>query len=125
VKCCRLLTALDATTATNNQPMCRAGGADEGTAPNWKNECGDFARGAASPCRFTTGLHNMASFILRNPDPELWRAFRERAQSEGRSLRWLILELIRRYVENGLTADELPTAKEMWRRTQKPLGSDD
>jgi hypothetical protein len=67
----------------------------------------------------------MASFILRNPDPELWRAFRERAQSEGRSLRWLILELIRRYVENGLTADELPTAKEMWRRTQKPLGSDD
>jgi plasmid stability protein len=44
----------------------------------------------------------MASFILRNPDPDLWKAFRERAASEGRSLRWLILELIRRYVEKGL-----------------------
>jgi plasmid stability protein len=44
----------------------------------------------------------MASFILRNPDPDLWKAFRERAASEGRSLRWLIMELIRRYVEKGL-----------------------
>jgi hypothetical protein len=44
----------------------------------------------------------MASFILRNPDPELWSAFKARASQEGRSLRWLILELIRRYVERGL-----------------------
>jgi plasmid stability protein len=44
----------------------------------------------------------MASFILRNPEPELWAAFKARAASEGRSLRWVILELVRRYVENGL-----------------------
>lgn len=44
----------------------------------------------------------MASFILRNPDKALWEAFKQRAQAEGRSLRWVILELIRRYVEQGL-----------------------
>lgn len=44
----------------------------------------------------------MSSFILRKIDPELWEAFKARAQSEGRSLRWLVLELIRRYVEKGL-----------------------
>lgn len=42
------------------------------------------------------------AFILRNPDPELWEAFKLRAASEGRSLRWVILELIRRYVRTGL-----------------------
>lgn len=42
------------------------------------------------------------AFILRNPDNELWTAFKARAAREGRSLRWVILELIRRYVERGL-----------------------
>ena len=42
------------------------------------------------------------SSILRNPDPKLWDAFKQRAASEGHSLRWLILELVRRYVERGL-----------------------
>jgi plasmid stability protein len=44
----------------------------------------------------------MANFILRKVDDELWKQFRERAQSEGRSLRWLVLELIRRYIVKGL-----------------------
>jgi plasmid stability protein len=44
----------------------------------------------------------MASFILRNPDPDLWQAFKARAASEGRSLRWVLMELVRRYVERGL-----------------------
>ena len=42
------------------------------------------------------------AFILRNPDPDLWEQFKARAASEGRSLRWVILELIRYYVTQGL-----------------------
>lgn len=44
----------------------------------------------------------MPDYILRNIDPKLWKQFKVRADSEGRSLRWLILELIRRYVKDGL-----------------------
>jgi len=44
----------------------------------------------------------MPSYIIRNADPELWQAFRARAATEGHSLRWLILELVRRYVAAGL-----------------------
>lgn len=44
----------------------------------------------------------MASFILRNVDAELWRAFKSRAAAEGVSLRWVVLELIRRYIAKGL-----------------------
>jgi plasmid stability protein len=44
----------------------------------------------------------MSNYILRNADPELWQAFRARALAEGHSLRWLILELVRRYVAAGL-----------------------
>lgn len=44
----------------------------------------------------------MPSFILRNPDPDLWQAFKARAIREGHSLRWVILQLIRKYVEEGL-----------------------
>lgn len=42
------------------------------------------------------------NFILRSPDPQIWRRFKMKAAKEGRSLRWIILELIRRYVEDGL-----------------------
>jgi len=41
-------------------------------------------------------------YIIRNTSTELWRAFKARAAEEGRSLRWLLEELIRRYVEKGL-----------------------
>ena len=54
---------------------------------------------------FTDGLHwrcVIGNYILRNADPELWQAFRARALAEGHSLRWLILELVRRYVAAGL-----------------------
>lgn len=46
------------------------------------------------------------TFILRNVDPELWRQFKERAATEGRSLRWIVLTLIRAYVANGLPKGE-------------------
>lgn len=41
-------------------------------------------------------------YIIRDTKSELWDAFRARAATEGRSLKWLIEELIRRYVERGL-----------------------
>ena len=41
-------------------------------------------------------------YIIRNTSTALWQAFRKRAAEEGRSLRWLLEELIRRYVEKGL-----------------------
>jgi len=44
----------------------------------------------------------MPSYIIRNADDQLWQAFRARAAAEGHSLRWLILELVRRYVKHGL-----------------------
>lgn len=44
----------------------------------------------------------MPSYILRKIDDHLWRQFKDRAQSEARGLRWLILELIKRYIERGL-----------------------
>jgi plasmid stability protein len=44
----------------------------------------------------------MANFILRNADDKLWAKFKARAAKEGHPMRWLILEMIRRYVEHGL-----------------------
>lgn len=44
----------------------------------------------------------MASFILRKVDDTFWVQFRERAQREGHTLRWVILELLQYYVRNGL-----------------------
>lgn len=41
-------------------------------------------------------------YIIRKTDTPLWEAFKARAAQEGRSLRWLLEELIRRYVERGL-----------------------
>lgn len=44
------------------------------------------------------------SFIIRDVDTDtpLWAKFKARAASEGRTLRWIIMELIRRYVRDGL-----------------------
>ena len=41
-------------------------------------------------------------YIIRDTSSDLWKAFRERAAKEGRSLKWLLEELIRRYVARGL-----------------------
>jgi hypothetical protein len=48
----------------------------------------------------------MADFILRKADDSLWHQFKSRAIREGRTLRWVLLELIAYYVDHGL-----PTAK--------------
>lgn len=47
----------------------------------------------------------MPAFILRIKDDDavsLWTAFKARVAQEGRSQRWVILELIKRYVDRGL-----------------------
>ncbi len=40
----------------------------------------------------------MADFLLRNVDAKLWKQFRAKAIADGRTLRWVIIDLIRRYV---------------------------
>lgn len=44
----------------------------------------------------------MASFILRKVEDDLWSKFRERAQREGHTLRWVILTLIAYYIRHGV-----------------------
>jgi hypothetical protein len=51
----------------------------------------------------------MASFILRKVEDDKWTRFRERAQKEGHTLRWVILDLIAFYTRHGLP--EPPKAK--------------
>jgi len=48
----------------------------------------------------------MADFILRKVDDDLWKRFRERATSEGRTLRWIVLQLIAHYVRSGLPKEK-------------------
>jgi len=43
-------------------------------------------------------------YILRDIDTKLWKQFKERAAAEGRSLRWVIIEMIKHYVKHGLGA---------------------
>jgi hypothetical protein len=44
----------------------------------------------------------MPDYILRNVDDSLWKRFKQRAKAEGHQLRWVLLELVQRYVKNGL-----------------------
>lgn len=39
----------------------------------------------------------MTAYMLRNIDPELWRAVKARASEEGHPLRWVILRLLHQY----------------------------
>lgn len=47
----------------------------------------------------------MATWILRKVDDAFWARFKTRAASEGRGLRWIVLELIRHYTAHGLQPD--------------------
>jgi hypothetical protein len=42
------------------------------------------------------------SYVLRGIDPALWRQFKKRAGTEGHTLRWVIVALIRKYIAEGL-----------------------
>ena len=41
----------------------------------------------------------MANFILRQIDDHLWVQVKTRAQSEGRSLKWIVIRLLELYAE--------------------------
>lgn len=41
----------------------------------------------------------MASFILRDIDTKLWADVKAKAAREGHQLRWLLLSLLRAYLE--------------------------
>ena len=45
-------------------------------------------------------MPDTVSFIIRDCDAPLWRRFKAKAKREGHTLRWVVLDLIRRYVES-------------------------
>lgn len=46
------------------------------------------------------------TYILRKLDPQLWAKFSDRANAEGRGLRYVVLRLIEIYSQVGLAAIE-------------------
>jgi hypothetical protein len=47
----------------------------------------------------------MSSYILRDPDPDLWNRVKERAAREGRPLRFVILSLLKLYADGKVRID--------------------
>lgn len=45
----------------------------------------------------------MASFILRDIDAALWADVKARADQQGHTLRWVLLALLRSYVQGNIT----------------------
>ena len=45
----------------------------------------------------------MKNYMLRDIDAALWQHAKARAQAEGHPLRWVLLQLLKLYVEKGLT----------------------
>jgi hypothetical protein len=48
----------------------------------------------------------MTKYTLRNIDTELWLRVKERAAKEGRSLRFVLLEVLKIYAKYGFTIVE-------------------
>lgn len=48
----------------------------------------------------------MISYVLRHIDPELWRQVKSKAAYEGRTIRFVLLELLRVYARHGFTVVE-------------------
>lgn len=48
----------------------------------------------------------MLNYVLKRIDPELWVAVKARAASEGRSVRFVLLELLRVYAKHGFLVVE-------------------
>jgi hypothetical protein len=43
-----------------------------------------------------------SNYLLRNLDAEVWRRARDRAKSEGHSIKWIILRLVALYADRGI-----------------------
>jgi hypothetical protein len=52
--------------------------------------------------------HN--TYIIRDTKTPLWQAFKARAAREGRSLRWVLEQLITRYVDGRTALDDVSAA---------------
>jgi len=57
-------------------------------------------------------------YIIRQTDTPLWASFKQRAAAEGHSLRWVLEQLIRQYVEHGLDSDRHRQASDDRERTE-------
>ncbi len=44
----------------------------------------------------------MRAFLLRNIPDDIWVSVKQRAEAEGHSVRWVILQLLTRYARRGL-----------------------
>lgn len=44
----------------------------------------------------------MKFYLLRDIPDELWVGVKRRAATEGHTLRWVVLQLLKRYVDAGL-----------------------
>ena len=42
------------------------------------------------------------TFLLDHIDPDLWARAKQRAETEGHSLRWIVLTLVDHYAQHGL-----------------------
>jgi hypothetical protein len=46
------------------------------------------------------------SYVLRGVDPELWRRVKVQVATEGRTIRFVLLELLKVYAKHGFTVVE-------------------
>lgn len=63
------------------------------------------------------------NYVIRQIDLELWRQVKARASSEGRSIRFVILQLLKLYAECGFTVIDVyaKTEQAVARRFPKNL----
>jgi len=55
------------------------------------------------------------NYVIRQIDPELWKAVKACAAKEGRSIRFVILGLLQLYVDHGYTVVERGAARKQRR----------
>jgi hypothetical protein len=48
------------------------------------------------------GSRDDVDYLIRDVDESLWSAFKAQAKSEGRNLRWVLVQLLEYYADNGL-----------------------
>lgn len=53
----------------------------------------------------------MKFYLVRDIPDDLWIRVKRRAAKEGRSLRWIIIELLRSYASNGMPDKDPPDTR--------------
>ena len=44
----------------------------------------------------------MLTYLLRDIDDKLWSAVKKRATNEGHSIKWVIVQLLTKYIKEGI-----------------------